>query len=45
MIIAIIVALALDSCQNGIVWVFITGGCSGRGVQWMGVRLYNKTSV
>ena len=23
------------------VWVFITGGCSGRGVQWMGVVLYN----
>ena len=23
-------------------WVFITGGCSGRGVQWMGVALYNK---
>ena len=27
--------------QEGI-WVFITGGCSGRGVQWMGVVLYNK---
>ena len=23
-------------------WVFITGGCSGRGVQWMGVVLCNK---
>ena len=23
-------------------WVFITGGCSGRGVQWLGVVLYNK---
>ena len=23
-------------------WVFITGGCSGRGVQWMAVVLYNK---
>ena len=23
-------------------WVFITGGCSGRGVQWIGVVLYNK---
>ena len=23
-------------------WVFITGGCSGRGVQWMGVVLYDK---
>ena len=23
-------------------WVFITGGCSGRGVQWMGVVLYSK---
>ena len=22
--------------------VFITGGCSGRGVRWMGVVLYNK---
>ena len=25
-------------------WVFIKGGCSGRGVQWMGVALYNKTA-
>ena len=25
-------------------WVFITGGCSGRGVQWMGVVLYNRTA-
>ena len=23
-------------------WVFITGECSGRGVQWMGVVLYHK---
>ena len=23
-------------------WVLITGGCSGRGVQWIGVVLYNK---
>ena len=23
-------------------WVFITGGYSGRGVQWMGVVLYHK---
>ena len=23
-------------------WVSITGGCSGRGVQWMEVVLYNK---
>ena len=23
-------------------WVFITGGCSGRGVQWIGVVLYKK---
>ena len=23
-------------------WVFITGGCSGRGVQWMGVVPCNK---
>ena len=25
-------------------WVFITGGCSRRGVQWMGVVLSNKTT-
>ena len=24
------------------IWVFITGGCSGRGMQQMGVVLYNK---
>ena len=24
-------------------WVFIKGGCSRRGVQWMGVALYNHT--
>ena len=23
-------------------WVFIKGGCSRRGVQWMGVAFYNK---
>ena len=23
-------------------WVFITGGCSRRGVQWMGVVLHSK---
>ena len=23
-------------------WVFITGGCSGRGVRWIGVVLYSK---
>ena len=23
-------------------WVLITGGCSGRGVQWMGVALHNQ---
>ena len=23
-------------------WIFVTGGCSGRGVQWMGVVLCNK---
>ena len=23
-------------------WAFITGGCSGRGAQWMGVVLYNE---
>ena len=23
-------------------WVFIRGGCSGRGVQWMGVVLHSK---
>ena len=27
---------------NKIVWVFIKGGCSRRGVQWMGAVLYNK---
>ena len=26
-----------------IYWGFITGGCSGRGVQWMGEVLYSKT--
>ena len=26
----------------GFIWVFITGGCSGKGVQWMGVVLYDK---
>ena len=25
-------------------WVFIKGGCSRRGVQWMGVVLHNKTA-
>ena len=25
-------------------WVFITGGCSRMGVQWMGVVLYDKTA-
>ena len=25
-------------------WVFIKGGCSWRGVQWMGVVLYSKTA-
>ena len=25
-------------------WVFIKGGCSGRGVQWMGVVSYNTTA-
>ena len=24
-------------------WVFSKGGCSGRGVQWMGVALCNET--
>ena len=23
-------------------WLFIKGGCSRRGVQWIGVVLYNK---
>ena len=33
-----------DGCKSGFEskWVFITGGCSGRGVQWMGVVVYNK---
>ena len=26
-------------------WVFIRGGCSRRGVRWMGVVLYNPTSI
>ena len=30
-------------CASSI-WVFIKGGCSRRGVQWMGVVLYNKTA-
>ena len=25
-------------------WVFIKGGCSRRGVQWMGLVLYDKTA-
>ena len=25
-----------------LLWVFITGECSGWGVQWMGVVLYNE---
>ena len=25
-------------------WAFIKGGCSRRGVQWMGVVLYNQTA-
>ena len=25
-------------------WVFIKGGCSRRGVQWMGVVLHSKTA-
>ena len=29
--------------RNSNVWIFITGGCSGRGVQWIGVALYSKT--
>ena len=24
------------------VWILCKGGCSGRGVQWMGVVLYSK---
>ena len=31
----------LRSERTGI-WVFVKGGCSRRGVQWMGVALYNK---
>ena len=26
-------------------WVFIKEGCSRRGVQWMGVALYNKKDL
>ena len=25
-------------------WVFIKGGCSRRGVQWMGAVLHNRTA-
>ena len=28
--------------RGEVAWVFITGGCSGRGVQLMGVVLYSK---
>ena len=28
----------------GAFWIFIRGGCSGWGVQWMGVVLYNRTA-
>ena len=27
------------------IWILCRGGCSGRGVQWMGVVLYNKTAL
>ena len=33
----------LFSCRV-LEWLFIKGGCSRRGVQWMGVVLYNKTA-
>ena len=26
------------------IWILCRGGCSGRGVQWMGVILYSKTA-
>ena len=32
-------SLVIDSLPQ---WVFITGGCSRRGVQWMGVVLHSK---
>ena len=28
--------------ESQLFWVFIKGGCIRRGVQWMGVVLYNK---
>ena len=34
---------ALHACFRH--WVFITGECSRRGVQWTGVALYNKSSI
>ena len=31
-----------ERCTMPYPWVFITGGCCGRGVQWMGAVLYNQ---
>ena len=34
--------LVADVESHRLAWVFITGGCRGRGVQWMEVALYNE---
>ena len=34
--------LRLSNSSSPTNWVLITGGCSGRGVQWIGVVLYNQ---
>ena len=36
------IATGTLASRNPPQWIFITGGCSGRGVQWIGVTLYNK---
>ena len=36
--------LHADEALDAVPWIFITGGCSRRGAQWMGVVLYNKTA-
>ena len=39
---SISVSWASSCASASLSWVFITGGCSGSGVQWMGVVLYNE---
>ena len=43
-----IVSLAARLCRrvapSARAWVFIKGGCSRKGVQWVGVALYNKAA-